>query len=72
MENGLIWVQDDSDIKLLVNNCRKGEAHAYIEHLVDEPVGLIENVDAEKAIFEVVLNVEETDQTACDTGPSGK
>ena len=72
LENRLIWVQDDSDIKLLVNNYRKGEAHAYLEHLVDERVGLIENIDAEKATFEAVPNVEETDQIACDTGPSGK
>ena len=71
MENGLIWVQDDSDIKLLVNKCRKGEAHAYIEHLVDEPVGFIENIDAEKATFEAIPNVEETNQTACDACPSG-
>ena len=57
---------------MLVANCRKGEAHAYTKHLVDEPVGLIENVDAEKVTSEAVPTVEETDQTACDASPSGK
>ena len=57
---------------MLVTNCRKGEAHAYTKHLVDEPGGLIENVDVEKATFEAVPTVEETDQTACDASPSGK
>jgi len=57
---------------LLVANCRKGEAHAYTKHLVDEPVGLIENVDAEKVTSEAVPTVEETDQNACDASPCGK
>jgi len=73
LENGLIWVQDDSDIKLIVDNCRKREeAHAYIEHLVDGPVDLIENEDAEKATFEAGPTVEVIKQTACDAGSSGK
>ena len=73
MENGLIWVQDDSGIKLLVDNCRKGEkTHVYIEHLIDEPVSLIKNIDAEKATSDVVSTIEETDQTACDADPSEK
>ena len=43
LENGLIWVQDDSGVKLIVDNYRKREeAHVYIEHLVDESIGLIE------------------------------
>ena len=46
---------------MIVDNCRKGEeAHVYIKHLVDELVGLIENIDAEKATFEAVPIVDET------------
>ena len=59
MKNELIWILDDSGIKLIVDNCRnREEAHVYIEHLVDESVGLIENVDAEKTTSEAVLTVE--------------
>ena len=44
---------------MFVDNCKKGEeAHVYIKHLVDEPVDLIENIDAEKATFEIVLTVK--------------
>ena len=73
LKNELIWVTDDNGIKLLVDNYRKGEeAHVYIEHLVDELVGLIENVNAEKATSEAVPTVKQIDQTACDACPSGK
>jgi len=70
LENGLIWYMMKWH---QIDNCRKGEeAHVYIEHLVDEPVSLIENVDAEKITSEAVSTVEETNETACDAGPSEK
>ena len=35
-------VRDGSAIKLIIDNCRKGEEeHVYIEHSADEPLGLI-------------------------------
>jgi len=49
LENELIWVQDDSGIKLIVDNYRKREeTHVYIEHLVDELVDLIENINTDE------------------------
>jgi len=39
LNNGQIWVHDDSVIKLIIDNYRKGEeAHVYIEHSLDELV----------------------------------
>ena len=58
---------------MLVNNCKKREEpHVYIEHLVGEPVSLIENIDAEKATSKAVPTVKQADQTACVEAPSGK